>query len=92
MEIDIINAVFDLKHIKPREVEECLEDPYALRVLPEVEHGGSSSTRYYLIGKTLHGRGLFLSFATNGKVANIIFAREASELEIGFYERSATEV
>ena len=89
MEIDLINAVFDLTKIKPREVEECLEDPYALRVLPE---NGPSATRYYLIGKTLHGRGLFLSFTTNGKVAKIFFAREASELEIGSYERMAVEL
>jgi len=71
MDIDILNVAFDLTKVKPLEIEECLEDPYALRVLPDVEHG-PKQTRYYLIGKTLAGRALFLSFVSNGKVARII--------------------
>ncbi len=90
MEIDIINAAFDLQEITPREVEECLEDPYALRVLPDVDHG-TTSTRYFLIGKTYHNRCLFLSFVTNGKIAKIIFARDAAQMEITHYERLQAE-
>lgn len=90
MDIDLLNAAFDLKHISPAEVEECLEDPYALRVLPDVEHG-TKSIRYYLIGKSFHGRALFLSFTTNGKIARIIFARDATEVEASFYDRQLAE-
>jgi len=90
MEIDVLDAAFDLKHITPGELEECLEDPYALRVLPDADHG-PKSTRYYLIGKTLHTRCLFLSFVTNGKVASIIYSREASEIELSYYERLQAE-
>ncbi len=89
MEIDVLNVNFDLSQITPAEIEECLEDPYALRVLPEMDAPGA--TRYYLIGKSLLGRGLFLSFTTNGKIARIIFAREASELEAQYYERVQAE-
>ena len=86
MEIDVLNVAFDLTKVSPLEIEECLEDPYALRVLPDVEHG-PKQTRYYLIGKTLSNRALFLSFTTNGKVARIIFGRDASTLELGYYDR-----
>lgn len=90
MEIDVLNAAFDLKEITPGEVEECLEDPYAMRVLPDADHG-PKSTRYYLIGKSLMARCIFISFVTNGKVARIIFAREASEVERTHYERLQAE-
>ena len=90
MEIDVINAAFDLKYITPGEIEESLEDPYALSVLPDVDHG-PKSTRYYLIGKSIHTRCLFLSFVTNGKIANIIFGREATALEKTHYERLQAE-
>jgi len=90
MEIDVLNVAFDLTKVTPLEIEECLEDPYALRVLPDIEHG-AKQTRYYLIGKTLLDRILFLSFSTNGKVARIIYAREASSLEQGYYERLQAE-
>jgi len=90
MEIDVLNVSFDLNKITPVEIEECLEDPYALRVLPDVDFG-LKTTRYYLIGKTLRGRAVFLSFTTNGKVARIIFAREASDVEQNYYERQLAE-
>jgi len=90
MEIDVLNAAFDLSQITPLEIEECLEDPYALRVLPDVEHG-AKQTRYYLVAKTLLDRALFLSFTTNGKIARIIYARNASGLETGYYERLLAE-
>ncbi len=86
MEIDVLNVAFDLTKITPQEIEECLEDPYALRVIPEVDHG-PKQTRYYLIGKTILERGIFLSFSTNGKIARIISAREASKLETSYYDR-----
>ena len=87
MEIDVLNVNFDLSKITPQEIEECLEDPYALRVLPDVDHG-PKQTRYYLIGKTLSGRALFLSFVTNGKSARIVFARDAGEMEANYYDRT----
>lgn len=90
MEIDVLNAAFDLEKITPGEIEECLEDPYALRILPEVDLG-PKSTRYYLIAKSWMARCIFINFVTDGKVARIIFAREASSLEQSFYERLQAE-
>ncbi|GAA5483779.1 BrnT family toxin [Haloferula sargassicola] len=90
MELDLIDVNFDLKHIKPREIEEALEDPFALRFLPDDDrHDGES--RYYALGKTVGERPLFLCFWTNGKTARIICAREMAEGELRFYERKYAE-
>jgi uncharacterized protein len=90
MDLDLLKVHFNLKDITPGEVEECLEDPYALKMLPESEHGPSYS-RYYTIAKTIRARCLFLAFTTNGKVTRVIFAREGTEIEQNFYERLQAE-
>ena len=35
MELDLIDAQIDLNSFPPREIEEVLEDPFAIRFLPE---------------------------------------------------------
>ena len=90
MEIDVLNPAFDLTQVSPQEIEEALEDPYALRLLPDVDHG-AKQTRYYLVAKTLRDRALFISFSTNGKVARIIFARNSTKMEVGVYDRCQAE-
>ena len=35
MDLNLIDAPFDLRHIKPGELEEILEDPFAIRFLPD---------------------------------------------------------
>ena len=35
MELDLLDVHFDLKDIKPREIEEALEDPFSVRFLPD---------------------------------------------------------
>jgi hypothetical protein len=37
MELDIIDVHFDLRDIKPKEIEEALEDPFSVRFLPDVD-------------------------------------------------------
>ncbi|MCX6846732.1 MAG: BrnT family toxin [Verrucomicrobia bacterium] len=34
MELDLIDVQFDLHEVKPRELEEALEDPFTVRFLP----------------------------------------------------------
>lgn len=90
MELDLIDVNFDLKDIKPRELEEAIEDPFAIRFLPEDDRD-DAETRFYALGKTVSERPLFLCFWTNGKIARIIAAREMSEGEHRFYERKYAE-
>lgn len=90
MELDLSDAHFDLKAIKPREIEEALEDPFAVRFLPENDRA-DGETRFYALGRTVADRHLFLCFSTNGKVARMIAAREMTNSERRFYERKYAE-
>ncbi len=90
MELDLIDVHFDLKSIKPRELEEALEDPFGLRFLPDSEREDGES-RYYGLGRTVSDRYIFLCFRTDGKKTRVIAAREMSEGEQRFYERKYAE-
>lgn len=91
MDLDLIDVQFDLARFKPREVEEALEDPFAVRLLPDVDrHDGQN--RYYALGRTLSGRSLFLCFWTDGKSNRVVAVREMSAGEERFYERKYAEI
>lgn len=90
MEFDFSDTPFDTRAIKPHEIEEIFEDPFAIRLLPDNERA-DGETRYYLLGKTISGRGLFLAFWSNGKNSRVISARELSEEEDSYYERKIAE-
>lgn len=91
MELDLLDAPFDLKAIKPHEIEESLEDPFALRLIPDHERE-DGATRYYALGRSLAERYLFLCFRTDGKIIRIVAAREMSETERRFYDRKYAEL
>lgn len=86
MELDLIDVHFDLKDIRPREIEEALEDPFTVRFIPDNERA-DGGTRYYGLGRTVGDRHLFLCFRTDGKTTRVIAARDMSEGERRFYER-----
>ena len=87
MELDLTDSPLDLKAITPRELEEILEDPFAIRFIPDTEREDGQA-RYYTLGRTVLDRHLFHTFWTNGKTARIIAAREMTESEIRFYQRN----
>lgn len=86
MEFDWLDAPFDTKSFKPRELEEAFEDPFSIRVLPESPYGDEDS-RFILLGKTVANRDLFIVFWTDGKKARVIAVREMTEDESSFYNR-----
>ncbi|MCF7734460.1 MAG: BrnT family toxin [Akkermansiaceae bacterium] len=90
MELDLIDVQFDLRAIKPRELEEALEDPFGVRFLPDADRPDGAS-RYYALGRTVADRYLFLSFGTDGKVTRVVAAREMTEGEQRFYDRKYAE-
>lgn len=90
MELDILDVSFDTNEIKPREIEEALEDPFAVRLLPENDRSDGES-RFYAIGKSISNRHLFLAFSTDGKKVRVVAARNASPDEQTFYERKFAE-
>ncbi len=90
MELDFTDVPFDTRKIKPHEIEEIFEDPFSIRLLPDSERA-DNETRYYLLGKTIGNRHLFLAFWSNGKKARVVAAREMSEDEASYYDRKLAE-
>ncbi len=90
MDLDLIDVQFDLRKFKPRELEEALEDPFAIRFLPEDDRPNGES-RYYALGRTVSDRYLFLAFWTDGKNARVVAAREMTDSEQKFYDRKYAE-
>ena len=90
MELDFTDVPFDTKDFKPHEIEEIFEDPFSIRLLPDSDRS-DGEVRFYLLGKSITNRHLFLSFWTNGKRARVIAAREMSENEASYYDRKLAE-
>lgn len=91
MELDLTDSPIDLKAIKPHELEEIFEDPFALRFLPDTGSPDGES-RFYTLGRTVDDRHLFLAFWTDGKSARVHAAREMTESELRFYQRNYGEI
>lgn len=90
MELDLIDVQFDVRAIKPRELEEAFEDPFSVRFLPDSDRSDGES-RYYALGRTVADRYLFFAFWTDGKTARVVAAREMTEGERKFYDRKYAE-
>lgn len=91
MELDIIDVHFDLRDIKPKEIEEALEDPFSVRFMPDADRLDGEA-RFYALGRTVADRYLFLCFRTDGKATRIIAARNMAETEQRFYDRKYAEL
>ena len=91
MDFDWIDAPFDLARLPPRDIEESFEDPFALKFLPEANDSGVGEARYFQLGKSLSGRGIFSVFWTDGKKYRVILSREMTPEEDHFYERKKSE-
>jgi uncharacterized DUF497 family protein len=91
MEFDWLDAPFDLRKISPREIEESFEDPFSLRLLPEIESDGDKA-RYFNLGKSVGERALFTVFWTDGKRYRAILSRDMTPEEVTFYERKNSEL
>ncbi len=87
MEFDWNNPPFALdSSLSQREVEESFEDPFAVRLLPDTPRFAVQS-RYFNLGMTAGGVGVFSVYRTNGKLVRIIHARTFQPEERFFYQR-----
>ena len=92
MEFDWLDAPFDLHKVTPKEIEESFEDPFSLRLLPDVEIAGPGHARFFNLGKSIDGRGIFTIFWTDGKRMRSILSREMTPEESMFYDRKNQEL
>jgi len=87
MDFDWNNPPFNLdSSIKLQEIEESFEDPFAVRLLPDSERF-SVQARFFNLGMSLDGTGIFSVFKTNGKQVRVIFARKFEAEEQYLYQR-----
>lgn len=87
MEFDWNNSPFDVTgSLTVTEIEESFEDPFAVRLMPDSTRF-SVQARYFNLGRSAGGVGLFSVYRTNGKMIRVVLARPFTELEEYFYQR-----
>jgi len=87
MEFDWNNASFNLDgSLTQQQIEESFEDPFAVRLLPDTPRFAVQA-RYFNLGMSAGGVGVFSVYRTNGKQARVIHARIMEPEERVFYQR-----
>ena len=87
MEFDWNRPSFELDgSLKVRDVEESFEDPFAVRLMPDSPRF-SVQARYFNLGRSATGIGLFSVYRTNGRLIRVLLARPFTESEDFFYQR-----
>ena len=91
MDFDWINPSFDLKSpVLPAEIQESFEDPFCSKLAPD-HKTFTQQARYFCLGKTLSGKGVFSIYRSNGNQTRVICARPLTAEEEHFYERKKQE-
>jgi len=87
MEFDWNNPPFNLdSSLTLQEIEETFEDPFAVRLLPDSPRF-SVQARFFNLGMSVGGTGIFSVYRTNGKQVRVIFARPFEPEERYFYQK-----
>ena len=87
MEFDWNNPAFSVESsLTQQEIEESFEDPFAVRLLPDSPRF-SVQTRFFNLGMSVNGTGVFSVYRTNGKLVRIIYARPFQPEERFFNQR-----
>ena len=87
MEFDWSNPPFNVESsLTLRGIEESFEDPFAVRLLPDSPRF-SVQARFFNLGMSASGIGVFSVYRTNGKQVRVIHARSFEPEERFFYQR-----
>ena len=87
MEFDWNNPPFEVNSsLTQRDIEESFEDPFAVRLLPDTPRF-SVQARFFNLGTSASGIGIFSVYRTNGKMVRVIYARPFEAEERFFYQR-----
>ena len=87
MDFDWTNPPFNLESsLTLQEIEESFEDPFAIKLLPDSSRF-SVKARFFNLGMSTGGSGIFSVYRTNGKQVRVIHARQFQPEERFFYQR-----
>jgi len=73
-----------------REIEESFEDAFAIRLLPDSARF-SVQARFFNLGMTAGGTGIFSVYRTNGRLIRVLHARPFEPEERFFYQRKVDQ-
>jgi hypothetical protein len=91
MEFDWNNPPFELdSSLTPKDIEESFEDPFAVRLLPDSARFGAQA-RYFNLGMSASGLGVFSVYRTNGKQIRVVHSRTFQPEERFFYQRKVDQ-
>jgi uncharacterized DUF497 family protein len=88
MEFDWTTMPFSLDNssLTQQDIEESFEDPFAVRLLPDSPRFALQA-RFFNLGTSASGVGIFSVYRTNGKQVRVIHARPFEPEERFFYQR-----
>ena len=87
MEFDWNNPPFELNNfLTPKDIEESFEDPFAVRLMPDSPRFGAQA-RFFNLGMSASGSGVFSVYRTNGRQVRVLLARPLEPEERFFYQR-----
>jgi len=91
MEFDWNNPPFEFDgSLTPRDVEESFEDPFAVKLFPDTSRFAVQA-RFFNLGRSASGVGVFSVYRTNGKSIRVIHARAFDPEEQFFYQRKLNQ-
>jgi uncharacterized DUF497 family protein len=91
MEFDWNSSPYNFEgSLTQREIEESFEDPFAVRLLPDSPRFAVQA-RFFNLGVSVGGIGVFSIYRTNGKQVRIIYARPFDAEERFFYQRKVDQ-
>lgn len=90
MEFDWNNPAFEMGSLNQREIEESFEDPFAIKLLPDTSRFAVQA-RYFNLGRSVSGIGVFSLYRANGKQFRVILARSFTPEEEFFYQRKLNQ-
>jgi uncharacterized protein len=91
MEFDWSNPPFEWdRSLSPRDVEESFEDPFAVRLLPDSSRFAVQA-RFFNLGRSANGQGIFSVYRTNGKQVKVLMARAFTAEEQFFYQKKLNQ-
>ena len=91
MEFGWTENSFVPQDITLKEIEESFEDPFSIRIMPELDEDAGREARYFLLGRGISNRAIFSVFWTDGKRYRVIFSRPMTPEEETFYDRKNSE-
>jgi uncharacterized DUF497 family protein len=83
-------SIFKAEEASQDEIAESIEDPFSLKFLPDSGPIADQS-RFFSLGKSISGKGVFTIYRSTGKVITVIAGRPMTEEEDYYYTRRMRE-